>query len=148
MVLRQASCASYQIPAKFSGSELVEGRLDVSSSSSDVLPCVFEARGQLRAARTTHCFFTISLPFYLKSICFIFAMFNVILMYPLLSNLQLILKSPVGCCIRSQKLVLVQLQILPEQRPLAGRRMKVAAVDSYGRITVLPFFFYPMKLVW
>jgi len=43
MVLRQSSCTSCRIVFTFLGVELVEGRLDLSSSSSDVLPLLKRA---------------------------------------------------------------------------------------------------------
>jgi len=38
LVLRRSSCTSRRIVSTFCGVELVEGRPDLSSSSSDVLP--------------------------------------------------------------------------------------------------------------
>jgi len=43
MVLQQSSCTSRRIVSKFLGVELVEGRPDLSSSLSDVLPLLKHA---------------------------------------------------------------------------------------------------------
>ena len=51
MVLRRSSCTGHRIVSTFLGVELVEGRPDLSSSSSDLLPLLNRACNSKHVAR-------------------------------------------------------------------------------------------------
>jgi len=65
MILRRSSYTSRRIVSTFLGVELVEGRPDLSSSSSDVLPLL--KRVPLETPRTTHCPLSICTSYHFRS---------------------------------------------------------------------------------